>query len=46
MGDMVMGKCEHTQRNYFHIQTNYKCFQGGYGNNKTKKIQFIVFLGS
>jgi len=32
MGDMVMGKCEHTQRNYFHIQTKYKHFQGGYGD--------------
>ncbi len=31
MGHMVMGKCEGRQRRYFHAQTNYKHFQGGYG---------------
>ncbi len=27
----MMGKCEGRQRKYFHIQTNCKHFQGGYG---------------
>ncbi len=27
---MAMGKCKGKQRNYFHIQTNCKHFQGGY----------------
>jgi hypothetical protein len=31
MGDIAMCKCEHRQKNYFHIQTNYKRFLGGYG---------------
>ncbi len=30
MGGMAMGKCKYKQRKYFHTQTNYKNFEGGY----------------
>ncbi len=34
MGCMAMGKCKGYQTKYFHVQTNYKHFQGGYGGQQ------------